>query len=397
MRLAAGLGGEAMSKDHGDDPPPVAGLSRRGCFGALLFGAATSLSLSGCVVPPAAVTPQTIPTTAGAPLSGPQIEQLLAPIALYPDALLAQVLMASTYPLEIVQAHRWRTGHGSLTGAALDQALQGQPWDVSVKSLVPFPDVLRLLNDHLDWTQQLGDTVLAQQTEVLAAIQALRGRAQASGTLRSTAEQTVAGTPGAITIEPAQPSVVYVPVYDPMYAYGAWPYSAYPPYYWPYGAGVVAAGIGFAAGIAIAGGYWGWARPGWGGGDINIDADRIRNIDRDRVQHHGNRWQHDSRHRQGVAYRDGAVRDRYQGNRGQGAASREQFRGRAQQQPAGASRGAGQGFSGLGSGRDTRAASTRGAASRQAPRGGFGGGYGGGGFRGGGGGFRGGGGRGGRR
>src|SRR5215218_5402416 len=187
-------------------------------------------------------------------LGQPQLEQLLAPVALYPDALLAQVLMAATYPLEVVQAQRWleRKGNASLKGEALAQALQPQPWDASVKALVPFPDVLKMMNEQLDWTQRVGDAVLAQQADVLNAVQVLRNRAQQAGKLQSGPQQTVTvaqnvpvpplaeapppgdgGAPSGatvstaaavaavppppqiITIEPAQPDQVYVPAYNP--------------------------------------------------------------------------------------------------------------------------------------------------------------------------------------
>lgn len=407
------------------------GVLRRRFLTLLATGAAIG-GLAGCVETPPYQSALPPPVGDEGPRSRPQLEQMLAPIALYPDALLAQVLMATTYPLEIVQAQRWLAagGNARLRGTALEQALDGQSWDISVKSLVPFPEVLKRLNDNLEWTQRVGDAVLAQQQEVLAAIQVLRQRAQESGTLRSSSEQTVSVGAGPIVIEPAQSQIVYVPTYDTTVVYGVWPYPAYPPYAWPYGYGGVAlaAGIGFAAGVAIAGGYWGWANPGWGGGDININSDRVRNVDRDRIRQDGGRWQHDARHRQGVGYRDQASRDRFQGNRGRDAAGREQFRGRAQQLPAGGNfQGRAQqqpaggrqgGLDGIGRGGDVRAASDRGAASRGGsfgggrPSGGYGGGGGfggggygggrggyggGGGFGGGGGGFRGGGGRGGRR
>ena len=232
--------------------------SRRELIG-LLLGSVAALALSGCQTAPqpVAVPPAPPGTPLGATpgpddsLPNAQLEQLLAPIALYPDELLAQMLMAATYPLEIVQAQRWlaRDGNASLRGEALSQALDAQPWDASVKSLVPFPDVLNKMADNLDWTQQLGDAVLSQQQETLAAIQSLRQRARDAGTLSSSQQQTVSTSGQAIVIQPAQPEIVYVPVYDPGYVYGAWPYPAYPPYayYYPYAGYGVAAGIGFLA------------------------------------------------------------------------------------------------------------------------------------------------------
>jgi hypothetical protein len=357
--------------------------------GKFLLGGATALALGGCQpqVPPTASAPPAPPgtPTGEEAFSNPQLEQLLAPVALYPDALLAQLLMAATYPLEIVQAQRWlaRDGNASLRGEALSQALDAQPWDASVKSLVPFPDVLKTMADRLEWTQQLGDAVLAQPDETLLAVQTLRRRARDAGTLASGPQQTVSTSGQAIVIEPAETTVVYVPVYDPGIVYGAWPYPAYPPYayYYPYAGWAVGAGISFLAGAAIIGSYWGWARPGWGGGDINIDVDRVRNIDRDRVQTAGGRWQHDNRHRQGVAYRGEAARNRYQGNRSHSAAGREQYRGRPPQAGRAPDR-APPALQGLDRPGDTRAAARQGAASRQhagaARAGGYGGARGGG-------------------
>ena len=165
-----------------------------------------------------------------------ELEQLLAPLALYPDSLVAQVLMASTYPLEIVVAERWVKANSSLKGKALEDALQNQPWDPAVKSLALFPQVLTMMSEKLDWTQKLGDAFLAQQTDVLATVQTLRAKADAHGALKDTKEQKVIkeveNNTTIIRIEPTDPQVVYVPTYNPSVVYGAWPYPAYPPYYW---------------------------------------------------------------------------------------------------------------------------------------------------------------------
>jgi hypothetical protein len=207
----------------------------------------------------------TVPLAVTAQQGGPaatftpeQLEQVAAPIALYPDPLLAQVLMASTYPLEVVQATRFLKDNPNLKGDQLNEKLKDQTWDDSVKSLVEFPEVLTLMDGKLDWVQKLGDAFLAQQKDLLAAVQRLRARAQAQGNLKSTPQQTVAVQPAApvtvqpsqpqtvvvqqppatvITIEPTNPQVVYVPSYNPTVVYGAWPYPAAPPkrdgLYWP--------------------------------------------------------------------------------------------------------------------------------------------------------------------
>src|SRR5262245_28467203 len=191
-------------------------------------------------------------------LSNEQIEQLVAPIALYPDDLLAQVLMASTYPLEVVEAARWVKENPGVTGPALETAMQKQSWDPSVKALTAVPQTLTMMSDQIKWTQNLGDAFLAQQNDVFDAVQSLRARADAAGNLKTTPQQTItrvnrpAGSPSgapatAYTIVSASPEQVYVPIYDPGIVYGAWPYPAYaPPFYW-YPPGYVATGVfGFA-------------------------------------------------------------------------------------------------------------------------------------------------------
>jgi hypothetical protein len=294
-----------------------------------------------------------------------QLEQMLAPLALYPDDLLMQLLMAATYPLEIVQAARWlgRDSNAALSGDALAKALEAQPWDPSVKSLVPFPEVLKRMNEQLEWTQALGDAVLAQQEDVFNAIQVLRGRAQAAGKLESGPQQVVnvaqnvtiaAPAPGApppvvgppaqvITIAPAQPDRVYVPVNDPGVVFGPWPWPGYPPVYTPpppaWGLGsALLTGMAFATGTAIVGSLWGWARPGWGRGSIDIDVNRVNTINVNRNQITANRWQHDVTHRHGVAYANPDVRNRFQPGGGvdRAQAAREEFRGRTGGDRAGA-------------------------------------------------------------
>ena len=206
-------------------------------------------------------------STAEAPLRQEELEQLLAPIALYPDSLLAQVLMASTYPLEIVQAARWLKANPKVTGKALEDAMQKQRWDPSVKSLTAMPQVLEMMDAKIDWTQKLGDAFLAQQAQVMQTVQALRAKASAAGNLKSTPEQQVStvqeGGQSVIVIEPANPQVVYVPTYDPAVIYGPWPYPAYPPYYY-YPPGLLP-GRGmfwFGAGMLVGAAIWGgcnWA------------------------------------------------------------------------------------------------------------------------------------------
>jgi hypothetical protein len=274
-------------------------------------------------------------------VSQEELDSILAPVALYPDSLLSQVLMASTYPLEVVQAQRWTDANKSLTDDALAAALEKQAWDASVKSLVNTPQILTMMSEKLDWTMKLGDAFLDQRQLVMETIQKLRGKAQAEGNLKSTDEQKVTvdtSMPTQIIIEQANPQVVYVPAYDPMVVYGAWWYPAYPPHYYypPYyrpGPGI-SFGVGFTLGVA-----WGyaWGHCDWHHTDIDIDIDRNvnfnRNIDRARYKSEFNRnnvnagdrsWQHDPAHRQGAPYRDRATANRY----GQAASpDRQAYRG----------------------------------------------------------------------
>jgi hypothetical protein len=229
--------------------------------------------------------------------SAEQLDALLAPIALYPDELLTQVLMASVYPLEIVDAARWaeNPANKSLTGDALTRALVPVSWDPAVKSLVPFPQVLTMMNSQLDWTQQLGYAMAVQQTDVMASIQRLRRQAQIAGQLKSSEQQVVRTEGQTIVIAPAQPSVVYVPVYNPSVVYGTWPYPAYPPVYYPpppgYAVGnALLTGLAFGAGVAITASLWGWARPNWGGGYMNVNVNRYNNINVNRTQIHNSNW-----------------------------------------------------------------------------------------------------------
>jgi len=280
------------------------------------------------------------------PFKQEELDQLLAPIALYPDSLLTQVLMASTYPLEIVQADRWAKQNKDKKGDALAKALEEQPWDPSVRSLVNFPDVLGMMSDKLDMTQKLGDAFLAQQKDVMDTVQSLRKKAEASGNLKTTEEQKIIVEKETIIIESANPQVIYVPSYNPTVVYGAWWYPAYPPYpYYPPGYGT---GAAFVTGVAI-GAAWGyaWGNANWHGGDVNIDIDRNtninNNIDRDKYKNQNRekgqgkgqsgqgKWQHDASHRGGVSYKDQGTAQKY--NRGTGsdaAKSREAYRGKAE-------------------------------------------------------------------
>ena len=193
-----------------------------------------------------------------------QLQQLVAPIALYPDSLVAQILAASTFPEQVVEADRWVQAHPDLKGDALGQAVDQQPWDPSVKALTAFPSVLGNMDKNLSWTSSLGDAYYNQQQDVMDAVQVMRQRAEEAGNLKTTPQQTVATQGSTIVIQPADPDVVYVPAYDPWLVYGdpivAWP-GWYPyPGIW-FGGPYLSFGLGF--GIGFFGGFgWGWGH--WG-------------------------------------------------------------------------------------------------------------------------------------
>jgi len=330
-----------------------------------------------------------------------ELEQILAPIALYPDSLLTQVMMASTYPLEIVQADRWTKQNKNMKGDALAKALEAQAWDPSVKSLVNFPQILTMMSEKLDWTQKLGDAFLAQQKDVLGTVQKLRAKAQASGNLKTTKEQVVKVEQQVIIIEPASPQVIYVPTYNPTVVYGTWAYPAYPPApVYPPGYVATTAAFSFAAGAAV-GAAWGyaWGHSDWHGGDVNVDVNRNANINSNinrskyQQQYQGGKYNQASRSQQTQA------RQAYRGQTGSAStANQQQAQQRsqqAQQQRTGQqaqqkqTAQGGSAFSGMDKGGSaTRDSSNRGASSRQSMS--SGGGRGGSSFGGAGGGSRGG-------
>jgi len=302
---------------------------------------------------------------AAQPFKKEEIEQLVAPIALYPDSLVAQILMASTYPLEVVSAARWVKANPSVKDKALEDAMQQQPWDPSVKSLTAFPQVLAMMNEKLEMTQALGDAFLAQQKDVLDAIQRLRGRAEQAGNLKSSQEQTVTtvkeGGETVIKIEPANPQVVYVPTYQPA-VYGPWPYPAYPPYYYyPPGYTPGAMLFSFAVGVAVGNALWGNCN--WGGGSVYVNQSTYNNYNRTNIKNGD--WQHRPEHRKGAEYRDRGSRERF-GNQRPGVDTRESFRGRAEQGRQDIGRGGADSVKGPAGGAATRPAGPGG------PQGGFG-------------------------
>ncbi|MBA4393615.1 MAG: hypothetical protein C0407_08695 [Desulfobacca sp.] len=276
------------------------------------------------------------------PFRQEELDQMLAPIALYPDDLLSQVLMAATYPLEVVQAARWVQANPNLRGDQLAVALEEKDWDPSVKSLVNVPSILQMMNERLEWIGILGDAFLAQPDQVMDTVQKLRQKARAQGNLMTTNEQKVILEPQnqAIIIEPVVPEVIYIPVYDPMIVYGPWWWPAFPPFtYHPRGVVVPTRFIGFGFGVAI-GVPWGYA---WGGCDwhyrrvvVNITRNNNINnrIDRNRYAGHvtigpsgRGGWTHDPDHRRGIAYRSQAIARQFGRGAFPGVEDRPSFRG----------------------------------------------------------------------
>jgi hypothetical protein len=257
-------------------------------------------------------------------LNAQQLESMVAPIALYPDTLLSQVLVASTYPLELVEAQQWLDQNKSLTGTALMDAAKNQSWDPSIQALVAFPDVVKRLNSDIRWTTDLGNAFLAQQTDVMAAVQRLRARAKDSGKLTDTPQAKVVtedqNGQTAIEIQPADPQVVYVPTYDPGYFWGPppplypWPGLFYPGigFGWGWGPGIH---LGFYFGGCCGYGGWGW-RPGWFGGGVFVNGGFFHRYGFAEVHGVGGygsvAWAHDPGHRGAVPY-PRSVGARYQG------------------------------------------------------------------------------------
>ena len=265
-----------------------------------------------------------------------QLDSLVAPIALYPDPLLAQVLAASTYPLEIIQLQQFLNKHKDLTGQALTDAVMKQAWDPSVQALAPLPDVVKRLADDIQWTTDLGNAFLAQESDVMDAVQRMRAKAEGTGNLKSTDQMKVetqtVDNKSVIVIQQANPQVVYVPTYNPTVVYGP-PIYPYPPIYYPppgyYAAGLaISFGVGVAMGAAWGwGGGWGW-NCGWGHSNVNVNINNtyVRNYNNTNINNkisNGN-WQHSAQHRGGTPYADRNTASRYGGTaRGESISNRQ--------------------------------------------------------------------------
>jgi hypothetical protein len=285
-------------------------------------------------------TQQAAPQEQAAPkIPNDQLDSLVAPVALYPDPLLAQVLAASTYPLEIVQLQQWLQQHKDLKDKALVDAVQKQDWDPSVQAMAALPDAVKQLAENIKWTTDLGNAFLAQQSDVMEAVQRMRAKAEAAGNLKSTEQQTVetkvVESKTVVIIQQANPEVVYVPSYNPVVVYGA-PVYPYPPIVYPppahYAAGAaIAFGVGVAIGAAWHGG-WGYGC-GWGGNNVNVNFNNnyvnhynnVNNVNRNNVNRGGNNnWQHNPQHRGAAPYSNKATANKYGGTaRGDSMSNRQ--------------------------------------------------------------------------
>ena len=281
------------------------------------------------------------------PFTNEQLDQMTAQVALYPDSLLSQLFMATTYPDEFAEAAKWSKAHPDSKGDDAVKLVENEPWDPSVASLVAFPEVLITLGEKPDWVRNMGDAFLAQPEDVMNSVQRLRGQAQKAGNLKSNEQVKVtveappaptttvvqqAAPPQVIVIQPAQPSVVYVPAYNPTSVYGPWAYPAYPPYYYPPPPGywfsrTIATGIAWGVGIGVSNALWGGFD--WGRHDVDINVNRYNNINvNKRIDVNSNRttWNHNPEHRK-TAYRGGDATRKNLDNKYQ-AGNREQYRGK---------------------------------------------------------------------
>jgi hypothetical protein len=282
----------------------------------------------------ASLAPASAVAQTPAKVSSQQLDSLTAPIALYPDALLAQVLMASTFPQDVQAAAAWSKTNTQYKGDDAVKAVASQPWDPSVQSLVAFPQVLATMASKPDWVMQLGNAFLAQPNDVMDSVQRLRKQAQSAGNLKSSEQQKVVVEQNTIQIVPANPQVVYVPTYNPTVVYGAWPYPAYPPVYVPPPPGYAiatgfATGLAFGAGIAVANSLWGGFN--WNTHDVNINVNRYNNVNvNNRLSSNTNvaNW-----NRNESINRNNANLNRNNANFNNNnlAAQRDQYRGRDQQ------------------------------------------------------------------
>ncbi len=300
-----------------------------GCLALLLPSYRVALA-QGTEPQNATPTGSAAPAEEAPKIPNDQLDSLVAPIALYPDPLLAQTLAASTYPLEIIQLEQWMNKNKNLKGKSLADAVEKQNWDPSVQAMAVFPDVVKQLAENVSWSSDLGNAFLAQEADMMDAVQRMRAKAQTAGNLKSSQQQKVESktveNKNVIVIEQADPQVVYVPSYNPTVVYGA-PAYPYPSIYFPPGYGLLAFGTGVAIGAAWGNGGWGWGC-GWGHGDVNINVNNKyvnnynkNNYNKANFNKQGGQWQHNPQHRGSAPYGDRNTANRFGGN--------------ARQQPAG--------------------------------------------------------------
>jgi Protein of unknown function (DUF3300) len=330
------------------------GLMAISCAAILLPGQGLLLAQSPTPATPAPAT--ATPAEPAEPKIPPeQLEALVAPIALYPDSLLAQTLVASTYPLEVIQLQQWMAKNPELKDKALTDAVAKQPWDPAIQAMATIPELLKRLADDIQWATELGNAFLAQQSDVMDAVQRMRQKAKGNGALETNEQQKVETKvieeKTVIVVESANPEVIYVPSYSPTVVYGAPLYYPYPPiYYPPPYAGFVTFGVGVAIGAA----FWGGGC-GWGGNDININRNTNINVGNGNRGNGNSNWSHDSSHRGAAPYSNKATADKFSGSsRGSSAAGN---RAGASTQSAGGNRGASASASNRSAGGSSRASS----------------------------------------
>ena len=317
-------------------------------FSVLLLS--VSVAFAQTPPPPPPGNPPPPPPEAGQPMfSQQELDQMLAPIALYPDTLLSQILMAATYPLEVVEAARWSRANPNLRGDRAVNAVAQTHWDPSVKSLVAFPQIIQMMDEKLDWTERLGDAFLSQQPQLMDTVQNLRQRAYAAGNLRSTDQIYVEPQGQTIVVAAASPEVIYVPYYDPTVIYGPWWWPAYPPVYWRPWPGYyvrpgITAGFFFGFGVPVSAHFF-FGECDWHARHVNVV--QVNNyyfnyntyVTRERTIYHdvnvtNNRvaWGHDPDHRRGVPYRNAALRQQFS-RVSEAPEARRDFRGYAPASP----------------------------------------------------------------
>jgi hypothetical protein len=282
-------------------------LTRLAAFAAVALAAATFVHAQS---PEPEVAPY---SSAPGAFTEAELDQMLAPIALYPDELLSQMLMAATYPLEVVEAARWSRAHRELAGYEAVAAVDNQDWDPSVKSMVAFPAVLAAMNEQLDWTQRLGEAFLGQQADVMRSVQKLRRAAYEAGNLASTDEMVVTREGTDFALGSPSPELMYVPYYDSRVVYGPWWWPAAPPVYWsPWPEYYVYSGYGFAWGLGIPIGLnFFYGDFDWGRHHVRVGDHRpfyYHGRDHRPIPTQGRQWQHDPAHRHGVEYRNPVAR-----------------------------------------------------------------------------------------